>query len=89
MNWGQFKDPVSHMCLAGIVAAIWSLTQELVDLSPLMQNIFVTKFTEFRNSNRISKGLFTLSISDVVSVSNAKIFNGTQCHCIANAKSSV
>ena len=31
MNWGQFKDPVSHMCLAGAVAASWSPTQEVTD----------------------------------------------------------
>ena len=29
MNWDQFKDPVSHMCLAGTVVASWSLTQEV------------------------------------------------------------
>ena len=28
MNWAQFKDPVSHMRLAGAVVASWSLTQE-------------------------------------------------------------
>ena len=28
MNWAQFKDPISHMCLAGAVVAAWSLTQE-------------------------------------------------------------
>ena len=27
MNWAQFKDPVSHMCLAGTVVASWSFTQ--------------------------------------------------------------
>ena len=25
MNWPQFKDPVSHMCLARAVVASWSL----------------------------------------------------------------
>ena len=30
MNWAQFKDPVSDMCLAGTVVASWSLTQEVV-----------------------------------------------------------
>ena len=25
----HFKDPVSHMCLAGAVVASWSLTQEV------------------------------------------------------------
>ena len=34
MNWAEFKDPVSHMCLAGTVVASWSLTQEVAGLSP-------------------------------------------------------
>ena len=34
MNWSQFKDPISHMCLAGAVVASWSLTQEVAGLSP-------------------------------------------------------
>ena len=29
MNWAQFKHPVSHMCLAGIVVASQSFTQEV------------------------------------------------------------
>ena len=29
MDWAHFKYPVSHMCLAGAVVALWSLTQEL------------------------------------------------------------
>ena len=29
MNWAEFKDSVSHMCLAGTVVACWSLTQEV------------------------------------------------------------
>ena len=29
MNWAQFKYPVSHMCLDGIVVGHWSLTQEV------------------------------------------------------------
>ena len=32
MNWAQFKDPVSHMCLAGTVVASWSLTQDVAGL---------------------------------------------------------
>ena len=35
MIWDQFKDPVSHMCLAGTVVASWSLTQEVPGLSLL------------------------------------------------------
>ena len=31
MNWAQFKDPVSQMCLAGTVGASWSLTQEMAE----------------------------------------------------------
>ena len=49
MNWAQFKDPVSHMCLAGAVVASWSLTQEVASSNPftVMTNIFVTEFVEF------------------------------------------
>ena len=49
MNWAQFKDPVSHMCLAGAVLASWSLTQEVVGSSPftVMKSVFVTEFAEF------------------------------------------
>ena len=49
MNWGQFEDPVSHMCLAGVDVASWSLTQEVAGLSifTVMTNIFVTEFVEF------------------------------------------
>ena len=25
MNWAQFKNPLSHLCLAGVVVASWSL----------------------------------------------------------------
>ena len=34
MNWVQFKDSVSPMCLAGAMAASWSLTQDVVGLNP-------------------------------------------------------
>ena len=48
MNWAQFKDPVSHMCLAGAVVTSWSLIQEVVGSSPftVITNIFVTEFSE-------------------------------------------
>ena len=54
MNWAQFKDPVSQMCLADTVVASWSLTQELVGSSPFttMTNIFVTEFAEFSETFR-------------------------------------
>ena len=36
MNWGQFKDPVSHisLCLAGSVVASWSLVQRDGNFEP-------------------------------------------------------
>ena len=34
MNWAQFKDPVSHMCLAGTVVASWSLKQKVAGSNP-------------------------------------------------------
>ena len=44
----QFKDPVSHMCLAGPVVASWSLMQEVAGSRSftVMTNIFVTEFSE-------------------------------------------
>ena len=49
INWSQFKDPVSHICLPDTVVASWPLTQEVAGLSPstVMANIFVTEFAEF------------------------------------------
>ena len=50
MNLAQFKDPVSHMCLAGTVVAYWSCTRGgWVAGSKnftVMTNIFVTEFSE-------------------------------------------
>ena len=34
MNWSRYKDPVSHMCLAGTVVASWFSTQETAGLNP-------------------------------------------------------
>ena len=49
MNLGQFKDHVSHMCLAGAVVASWSLAPEVAGSSPftIMTSIFVSEFVEF------------------------------------------
>ena len=47
MNWAQFKDPVSHMCLACAVVASWTLTQEVAGLSPFtVTHFFGTEFSE-------------------------------------------
>ena len=45
----ECKDPVSHMCLVGVVVAYWYLKQETASLSPftVMINIFITEFAEF------------------------------------------
>ena len=47
MNWAQFQDPVSNMCLAGTMIASWSLTQEVVgpSLFTVMTNIFTLNST--------------------------------------------
>ena len=31
MNLGQFRDPISHICLAATEVASWSLTQEVAE----------------------------------------------------------
>ena len=50
MNWAQFKDPVSHMCLAGVVeASSYTRGGWVAGSSPftVVTNIFVTEFSEF------------------------------------------
>ena len=43
MTKGQFKDLVSHMCLAGAVVASWFLTQEVVGSNPFtIMTIFLS-----------------------------------------------
>ena len=34
MNWTQFKEPVSHMCLVGTVVGSWCLKQQVAGSSP-------------------------------------------------------
>ena len=56
MNWAQFQDPVSHICLADPEVANWSLTQEVADLNSVKtfrkNSIYLTAF-ECPNSIRI------------------------------------
>ena len=40
MNFGQFKDPVSHMCFAGAVVASWSLIQGVAGSNPFEDKYF-------------------------------------------------
>ena len=51
-----FKDPMSHMSLAGTVVASSSLTQVVAGSSPftVMTNIFVTEFNETFRKNSIA-----------------------------------
>ena len=48
MNWAEFKNLVSHVCLAGRVVASWSVTQEVAGSSSftVRTNIFVGEFSE-------------------------------------------
>ena len=43
---------ISHVCLAGIVVASWSLRQDVAGSIPftVMTNIFVIKFSEFKEN---------------------------------------
>ena len=52
MNSGQFKDPVSHMCLASTVVSSWPLTQDVAGSNPItvVTNILVTEFSEFNKN---------------------------------------
>ena len=43
MNWAQFQDSVSHMCLAGAVVASWSLTEEVAGSSPVNDKYFLSR----------------------------------------------
>ena len=49
MNWGQFKDSVCYLCLAGIGVASWFLAQEFSGLKISFLNMvfLVTEFAEF------------------------------------------
>ena len=38
MNLGQFKDPLSHLCLASAVVASWSLILETIGLNLFNDN---------------------------------------------------
>ena len=40
MNWGQLKDPLCYLCLAGVVIASWFLTKEVAGRNTLVAKIF-------------------------------------------------
>ena len=81
MNWSQFKDPVSHMCLSGTVVVPWSFTQEVAGSShfTVMTNIFVTEFSEFsktfkRNSSVIFIFISVTTVSSTITLTTTKEF---------------
>ena len=66
MNWVQFKNRISHMCLTGTVVASWSLAQKVVGSNPftVMISIFVTDFAEFSEKFRKNPNGFDIYPSD-------------------------
>ena len=68
MNGTHFKDPISHMCLAGAVVASWPLTQEVASSSTfsVMTIFFVTKFAEFNETCRKNSSMRVLSFPDSI-----------------------
>ena len=81
MNWAQFKDPVSHMCLAGTVVISWSLTQEVAGSSPfiVMTKIFVTEFSKFsKHLEKISLNLMIQWV-DRTRIRNRKVHKIASC----------
>ena len=65
MNWDQLKSLVSQMCLAGIVLASWSLTQEVAGSSPFNDKYLgKTPFETFDTCND-RKSITMLVLSNV------------------------
>ena len=48
MNRGQFKDPVSYMCIAEAVVTFWSLIQEMAG-----SNHFTVMTNNNNNNNNV------------------------------------
>ena len=74
MNWNQFKDPVSDICLTGVVVASFSNTKGVwvAGSSPftVMTNIFITEFIEF------SENIDNSNYSALMSTVTGTIFAG-------------
>ena len=67
MNWAQFKDPVSHICLAGAVVASWSLTLEITGSNPFSGKYFFTEFREYIENiqRKLQYFYFLIAATDV------------------------
>ena len=55
MNELQFKDPVSHMCLPGVVVASWFLTQEVVGSNSLFYGTYLANSVDSVLQNSFRK----------------------------------
>ena len=66
MNWVDFKDPVSHMCLAGAVVVSWSLTQKVAGLSSL---VVMTNIVSLNSLNPVKtfrkNSIFVVSVNKI------------------------
>ena len=90
MNWAQYKDPFSYMCLAGTVVAPWSLTQEVAGLNPfndkyllLMNSLNSVK--TFRNNSIVwiqSRLVQAKSDGDNINLRNSDFTNNCEVSCI-------
>ena len=50
MNWCQFNDPVSYLCIVGV--------ESRFEPFAVMTNIFVTEFSKFRKTFREDSNVF-------------------------------
>ena len=51
MNWAQFKDPVSHMCLSGAVVACWFVAQEVAGSNTHFLKKKISSSTDYVDSS--------------------------------------
>ena len=73
MNWAQFKDLVSDMCLAGAVVASWSLTQDVAGSSPFVVMTNILSLNSVKTLKKNSSRVCTDRGSDLHSGEGARI----------------
>ena len=81
MNWAQFTDPISHMCLAGAVVACQFLTLEVAGWQVrvlLMSIFFVTEFAEFSEKHLGKTPLLLGQLLALIRNSVVQLSAGTQ-----------
>ena len=79
MNWAQFKDPVSHMCLAGTVVVSWSLTQEVASSNPF---IVMTNIFSLNSENSVKTLRENLNVLDVTPSPFISLKVSWNCHFV-------